>query len=75
MPYGGRHRQLSSILILITKKVIYNSMKKEQKPSIQNVKNDLKNLYYQEKYRHYIKGRKRVFGIQYVLLANVFGCN
>ena len=40
-------------IILLTKKIIYNSMKKEQSPNIINVKTDVKNFYFQEKYRHY----------------------
>ena len=33
-------------IILLTKKIIYNAMKKEQKPNIINVKNDVKNRHY-----------------------------
>ena len=51
-----------NIIILLAKKTIYNSMKKEQKPNTINVKNDVKNFYYQEKYRHYIRGRGKQFG-------------
>ena len=36
-------------IILITKKVLYNSMKKEQQPHILNVKNEAKKCYYEEK--------------------------
>ena len=39
-------------IILHTKKVIYNSKKKELKPNIKNVKHEVKNFYYQVKYRH-----------------------
>ena len=59
-------------IILITKKVIYNSMKKEQKPCIFQIKNDVKNFYFLEKYRHYIKGKKRLFDKQYALLTNIY---
>ena len=38
-------------IILLTKKVIYNSMKKEQKTHFLNVKNEVKTFYYEEKYR------------------------
>ena len=55
-------------IILHTKKVIYNAKKKEQKPSIVNVKYEVKNFYYQEKYRQYIKGRRVQFDKQYNLL-------
>ena len=55
-------------IILHTKKVIYNAKKKEQKPSIINVKHEVKIFYYQEKYRQYIKGRRVQFDKQYNLL-------
>ena len=55
-------------IILHTKKVIYNAKKKEQKPSIINVKHEVKHFYYQEKYRQYIKGRRVQFDKQYNLL-------
>ena len=38
-------------IILMTKKVIHNSMKKEQRPHLLNVKNKIKKFYYEEKYR------------------------
>ena len=56
-------------IILHTKKVIYNAKKKEQIPHILNVKHEVKNFYYQEKYRQYIKGRNRIFDKQYNLLT------
>ena len=59
-------------IILHTKKVIYNAMKKEQRPRIVNVKYEVKNFYYQEKYRHYIKGKKAQYDKQYNLLSNVY---
>ena len=59
-------------IILIAKKVIYNCMKKEQKPCILYVKNDTKKFYFQEKYRFYIKGRKNLFDKQYQLLSNIY---
>ena len=52
-------------IILHTKKVIYNAMKKEQTPHIINVKYEVKNFYYQEKYRYYIKGKMFKFEKQY----------
>ena len=45
-------------IISLTRKVIYNAKKKEQKPNIINVKHEVKKSYYQERYRHYIKGIK-----------------
>ena len=56
-------------ITLITKKVIHTSIKKEQQPSILNVKNDIKNFYYQEKYRHYIIGKGQQFDEEYLLLT------
>ena len=38
-------------IILLTKKVIYNAMKKERKPHTLNVKHEVKSFYYQEKYK------------------------
>ena len=45
-------------ITLLTKKVIYNSMKNEKSPHILNVKHEIKNFYFQEKYRYYVKGKK-----------------
>ena len=59
-------------IILLTKKTIYNSMKKEQTPNIINVKNDVKNFYYLEKYRHYIRGKGKQFDKEYILLSNIY---
>ena len=58
-------------IILLTKNIIYNAMKKEQKPNIFNAKNDVNNFYFLEKYRHYIKGKGRIFDKQYLLLSNI----
>ena len=59
-------------IILLTKKVIYNSMKKEQKPHFLNVKNEVKKFYYEEKYRCYLKGKGTLFEKQYILLSNIY---
>ena len=59
-------------IILLTNKVIYNSMKKEKSPHFLNVKYEVKNFFYQEKYRQYIKGRKHQFDKQYSLLCNYY---
>ena len=58
-------------IILITKKRIYNAMKKEQKLHILGIKNDVKNFYFQEKYQYYIKGKK-VFKKDSFLVANIY---
>ena len=59
-------------IILLTKKVIYNSMKKEQKPLLLNVKNEVKKNYYEEKYRSHLKGKGTLFEKQYTLLSNIY---
>ena len=59
-------------IILLTKKIIYNAIRKEQKPSIINVKNDVKNSYFLEKYRHYVKGKSILFDKEYLLLSNIY---
>ena len=58
-------------IILSTKKVMYNAMKKEQKPHISQVKNEVKKFYYEDKYRHYVQGKGRYFDKQNNLL-NIF---
>ena len=59
-------------IILLTKKVIYNSMKKEQSPHILNVKNEVKQFYYDEKYRCLLIGKGQRFEKQYYLLSNIY---
>ena len=54
-------------IILHTKKAIYKAMKKEQKTHIINVKYEVKLFYYQEKYRHKIKGKKKRNTTSYVI--------
>ena len=57
-------------IILLTKKTIYNAVKKEQIPNIFSIKNDVKNFYFLEKYRYYVKGKGTFFEKQYSLLSN-----
>ena len=59
-------------IILLTKKVIYNAMKRERKPHLPNVKYEVKSFYYQEKYKQYIKGNRTRFEKQYNLLINLY---
>ena len=59
-------------IILLTKKVIYNSMKKEQRPHILNIKNEVKKFYYEEKYRCLLRGKGTLFEKQYILLSNTY---
>ena len=59
-------------IILLTKKVIYNAMKKEQRPNFLNVKNETKKFYFEEKYRLYLKGKGNFFEKQYSLLSNIY---
>ena len=47
-------------------------MKKEQQPNTLHVKNNIKTFYYQEKYKHYTKGRGNQFEKQYLLLSNIY---
>ena len=49
-------------------------MKKEKSPHFLNVKYEVKNFFYQEKYRQYIKGRKHQFDkqtIYYVIITTM----
>ena len=64
--------QFVNTIILLTKKVIYNAMKKEQQPNILNVKNETKKFYYEEKYRLCLKGNGNYFEKQYSLLSNIY---
>ena len=59
-------------IILLTKKVIYNSMKKEQRPHILNIKNEVKKFYYEEKYRCLLRSKGTLFEKQYILLSNIY---
>ena len=59
-------------IILLTKKVIYNAMKKEQKPHFAQVKNEVRKFYFEEKYRQYIQGKGRYFDQQYNILNNFY---
>ena len=59
-------------IILLTKKVIYNAMKKEQSPHLLNVKNEVKKFYYDEKYRCRLIGKDQLFEKQYHLLSNIY---
>ena len=43
-------------------------MKKEQKPHLLNVKNEVKKFYFEEKYRFYLKGKGNLFEKQFTLL-------
>ena len=59
-------------IILLTKNKIYNAMKKEQIPNIFSIENDVRNFYFLEKYKHYVKGKGKMFEKQYSLLSNVY---
>ena len=56
-------------IILLTKKVIYNAMKKDQQLHLLNVKNETKKFYFEEKYRLYLKGKGNIFEKQFSLLS------
>ena len=59
-------------IILITEEVIYNPMKKEQKPHFINVENDIKKFHFEEKYRYHIWDKGSIFDKQYILLSNIY---
>ena len=63
---------INSVILLYTKKTIYNAIEKEQKPHGRDVKNETKNLYYQEKYRYNIKGKKKLFEKESNIVCNVY---
>ena len=48
-------------IILITKKVIYDSFKKDKIPSIFQIKSEVKNHYYLEKFTHRNNGKIQLF--------------
>ena len=54
-------------IILLTKKIIFNAMKKERPHFIVS-----KDFFYQEKYRLYIKGKKNLFDKHYNLLCLLY---
>ena len=47
-------------------------MKKEQKPHLLTVKNEVKKFYFEEKYPCYLKGKGNLFEKQFTLLSNVY---
>ena len=57
-------------IILLTKKVIYKSIKRIKTTYDKGQKRH-KKIYFQEKYRHYIRGRCKVFDKEYVLLSTM----
>ena len=55
-------------IILLTKKVFYNSFKKETIPSIAHIKNETKKFFYLEKYDYFIKHKIHIFNKRWHLL-------
>ena len=49
---------VTNCIILLTKKVIYDTFKQERKPSLFHIKAEVKNHYYLEKYFHYTTRKK-----------------
>ena len=47
-------------------------MKKDQRPHLLNIKNETKKLYFEEKYRLYLKGKGNIFEKQFSLLSNIY---
>ena len=58
-------------IILLSKKAIYDCMKKGRKPHIASVKTEMKHLYFQEKYRFCMKRRKKQFENIYFFLKDL----
>ena len=56
-------------IILITKKVIYDSFKKDKIPSIFQIKSEVKNHYYLEKYTYRNNGKIQLFEKKWHLLT------
>ena len=71
--HGDNKNSLSiNNIILLTKKEMYNAMKKEKQLHLAAVKNEMKNLHYQEKYMKFcMKGRKKQFERKIIIIKNV----
>ena len=63
---------ITTTIILLTKKVIYNSFKKDKLPSIHHIKNETKNFYYLEKYEFYLKHKIHIFNKKWNLLTTYY---
>ena len=59
--------------LLLAKEVIYNAIKKEKQLHLSAVKDEIKNPYYQEKFRLCMKGHKKQFEKRYSLFTCTFG--
>ena len=60
---------INSTVLFWTQENIFDAMKKE--PKHIQVKNGTKNFYFQDKYRDYVRGKKKLFERKYNLLAIV----
>ena len=56
-------------IILLTKLTNFNAMKREQRPNVLTIK--MTQFLLQEKYRHYIRGKGKIFDKQYILLSRI----
>ena len=53
--------QITTTLILLSKKVIYDSFKRDKIPSLAHVQNETKKIFYLEKYSFYLKHKSHIF--------------
>ena len=60
--------QTITTLILLSKKVIYDSFKRGKNPSLAHVKNETKKKFHLEKYSFYLKHKSHVFEKRWNLL-------
>ena len=64
--------QTITTIILLSKKVIYNSFKRGKIPSLSHVKNETKNFFYLEKYSFYLKHKSHIFEKRWNLLNTYY---
>ena len=59
---------ITTTVILLTKKVIYNAFKKEKVPVLQQVQNETKKIFFQEKYDFLLRHKIHIFNKKWNLL-------
>ena len=60
--------QITTTIILLAKKVIYDSFKRGMLPSLVHVQNETKNFFYLEKYSFYLSHKSHIFDKRWHLL-------
>ena len=65
---------IQTTILLLTKKVIYDSFKKGVIPSLAHIKNETKNFYYLEKYSFYLMHKSHIFDKRWHLM-NIYYTN